>query len=97
MLCFVLCCICLNIFLKNTSLIVFNPTFVNDEITNLRQDLGDLEFTLAKCEKDKISLNNKNKSLREELNNNEETIEKMTKEKKEIVHNHQLTLDELQV
>ena len=56
-----------------------------------------MEFTLAKCEKDKISLNNKNKSLREELNNNEETIEKMTKEKKEIVHNHQLTLDELQV
>ena len=69
---------------------------LEDECSELKKDIDDLELTLAKVEKEKHATENKVKNLTEELGNLENTIAKLQKEKKSIQEAHQQTLDDLQ-
>uniref|UniRef100_H2RE58 Myosin heavy chain 3 n=1 Tax=Pan troglodytes TaxID=9598 RepID=H2RE58_PANTR len=69
---------------------------INDECSELKKDIDDLELTLAKVEKEKHATENKVKNLTEELSGLDETIAKLTREKKALQEAHQQALDDLQ-
>ena len=57
---------------------------LEDECSELKKDIDDLELTLAKTEKEKHALGNKIKNLTEELALGEEKTAKLLKEKKAL-------------
>ncbi|KAJ8384936.1 hypothetical protein AAFF_G00197440 [Aldrovandia affinis] len=69
---------------------------LEDECSELKKDIDDLELTLAKVEKEKHATKNKVKNLTEEMASQDEGISKLTKEKKALQEAHQQTLDNLQ-
>ncbi|KAI7791208.1 Myosin heavy chain [Triplophysa rosa] len=68
---------------------------LEDEYSELKKDIDDLELTLTKVEKEKHATENKVKNLTE-MASQDESIAKLTKEKKALQEAHQLTLDDLQ-
>ena len=70
---------------------------LEDEASELKKDIDDLELTLAKIEKEKHATENKVKNVTEELTTIEETIQKLTKEKLALQEAHKTTLSDLQV
>ena len=80
----------LNITLRNKSMAL------DQEVMNLKQDIHDIEVTIAKVEKDRHASENKGKNLQEEMGGLEEVIEKLQKEKKNLQDSHQTSLDDLQ-
>merc|ERR1711936_1126554 len=79
-----------------TSELVGKKRKLEDEVSELKKDIDDLELTLAKVEKEKHATENKVKNLTEEVAQTEETIAKLQKEKKSLQEAHQQTLDDLQ-
>uniref|UniRef100_A0A4W5L1D2 Myosin motor domain-containing protein n=1 Tax=Hucho hucho TaxID=62062 RepID=A0A4W5L1D2_9TELE len=69
---------------------------LEDECSELKKDIDDLELTLAKVEKEKHATENKVKNLTEEMASMDESVVKLTKEKKALQETHQQTLDDLQ-
>ncbi|XP_010773483.1 myosin-6-like, partial [Notothenia coriiceps] len=69
---------------------------LEDECTELKRDIDDLELTIAKVEKEKYATENKVKNLVEELSSLEEKQLESTKAVKALQEVHQQTLDDLQ-
>ncbi|CAB1317443.1 unnamed protein product [Coregonus sp. 'balchen'] len=67
---------------------------LEDECSEIKKDIDDLELTLAKVEKERHAT--ENKILIEERAALDEIIAKLTKEKKALQEAHQQTLDDLQ-
>ena len=58
---------------------------LEDESSELKKDIDDLELTLAKIEKEKHATENKAKNVTEELASVAEIIAKLEKEKKQLI------------
>ena len=69
---------------------------LENEVIDLKQDINNIELTLAKVEKEKHASENKGKNLREELDTYENTIEKIQQEKKSLQDSQQQSLDDMQ-
>merc|ERR1711876_79846 len=65
---------------------------LEDEVSELKKDIDDLELTLAKVKKEKHATENKVKNLTEEVGSLEESISKVQKEKKSL---HEAQVDDL--
>ncbi|KAM9044797.1 LOW QUALITY PROTEIN: myosin-2-like [Megaptera novaeangliae] len=69
---------------------------LEDECSELKKDIDDLQVTLVKVEKEKHATENKVKNLTEEMAGLDEVITKLSREKKALQEAHQRTLDDLQ-
>merc|ERR1711868_251934 len=69
---------------------------LEDESSELKKDIDDLELTLAKVEKEKHATENKTKNITEELASVQEAIAKLEKEKKALQEAQKQTLNDLQ-
>ena len=67
-----------------------------DDCFDLKNEIGDLELTIAKVEKEKHIFEIKIKNLKEEISGYEAVIEKIDSEKKNLQQLYETALDNIQ-
>ena len=66
------------------------------DCVNLKNEISDLELTIAKVEKEKHVMEIRIQNLKEEMVNYEATVQRITSEKKSLQELQDSTLDDLQ-